>query len=64
VARRAPGGSGGTVVVPGPGRSAAPPARRTSRTVAAPGRGRLAAMPEAPSVDVALDAAASRDDDR
>ena len=61
VARRTPGGA---VVVPGPGRAAEPAARRTSRTVAAPGRGRLGAMPEAPSVDVALDAAASRDDDR
>jgi hypothetical protein len=63
-ARRTTAGSGGTVVVPGPGRSAQPAARRGSRTVAAPGRGRLGAMPEAPSVDVALDAAASRDDDR
>ena len=65
VARRATSGAGGSVVVPGPGRTAQPAARRSSgRTVAAPGRGRLASMPEAPSVDVALDAASSRDDDR
>jgi hypothetical protein len=64
VVRRTTGGSGSTVVVPGPGRSPQPAVRRTSRTVAAPGRGRLGAMPEAPSVDVALDAAARSDDDR
>ena len=64
-ARRTTSGAGGSVVVPGPGRAAQPAARRTGgRTVAAPGRGRLGSMPEAPSVDVALDAASSRDDDR
>jgi hypothetical protein len=52
------------VVVPGPGRAAQPSPRRAARTVAAPGRGRLGAMPEAPSVDVALDAAASDADRR
>jgi uncharacterized coiled-coil protein SlyX len=64
VAARTTSGAGGSVVVPGPGRAASPPARRGSRTVAAQGRGRLSAMPEAPSVDVALDAASPRDDDR
>jgi hypothetical protein len=63
VARRTTGG--GAVVVPGPGRSAQPATRRGSRTVAAPpAAGRLGAMPEAPSVDAALDAASSREDDR
>jgi methyl-accepting chemotaxis protein len=70
-------GRGGAAVVPGPGRaSAAVPgaargaaAARQRRSPAAlggpprpaPGRGRLDAMPQAPSVDVALDAAAPED---
>lgn len=62
----AQGGRGGAAVVPGPGRaSAAVPVRR-ARAVGRPGgsgrpataRGRLDAMPEAPDVDVALEAAA------
>jgi methyl-accepting chemotaxis protein len=71
------GGRGGAAVVPGPGRAsaAAPGARRggaagrqrrsaaaqTGSPRPAPGRGRLEAMPQAPSVDVALDAAAPED---
>jgi len=59
--RRTENGSGASVVVPGPGRAPAPVARRTGRTVAAPDRGRLGAMPQAPSVDVAVDSAVPRD---